>query len=469
MSGVVVESAGHAFVPAKAAAKVAAQAAVQAATDGGYSVYIRLLGQVLVLVGCISVTGIFVGVRRRKHTSTEDIKSALLDVRHGSCDSTSSGGSSGIGIGMPAQAVALNEAFKEAAARVSTTYFPKPTKAQQTRLYGLYKHATKGAAIFSQRPGITDPVGRLKYDAWAGCAGLSLDGSKREYVVLVQTIDPAFIPTASAANVACAAFDAVATAAKVETLPEAGVGSKRGGFRLIRKASARLTGTTGAFSGKRGKAAAVQKGRPAPPKVVGADAAPVHAGTYADGNHPPAIPSTSPTKGDALLSAPEAMDARLATFDAKRQRQAQPRLGEMRRRVDQLLQRLDRVGGVATSCGQGARAPAPSPSSLQSPSEAFSPVPPWLWGADTRVPESLSHGAVTAPWTHSPNQIPAPAGAVSPLAWAAFVAARRRLFLTDDTLLRYLRARDGDVDDAMEVRSLRATFFFVHTATPVPC
>ena len=129
----------------------------------------------------------------------------------------------------------------------------------------------------------------------------------------------------------------------------------------------------------------------------------------------------------------------------------------MRRRVDRLLQRLD-------------RAPAPSSPSSQLPSEASSPVPPWLWGADARVPESLSHGAVTAPWTHGPNQIPAPAGAVSPLAWAAFVAARRRLFLTDDTLLRYLRARDGDVDDAMEVHSFRASFFsFFDMVTSVPC
>ena len=51
------------------------------------------------------------------------------------------------------------------------------------RLYALYKQATIGD-VEGGRPGITNPVGRAKYDAWAAARGLSADEAKRAYVEL---------------------------------------------------------------------------------------------------------------------------------------------------------------------------------------------------------------------------------------------------------------------------------------------
>lgn len=53
------------------------------------------------------------------------------------------------------------------------------------RLYALYKQATAGDAT-GPRPGALDFVGRAKYDAWAGLAGVSAEQAMSDYIALVD-------------------------------------------------------------------------------------------------------------------------------------------------------------------------------------------------------------------------------------------------------------------------------------------
>lgn len=55
------------------------------------------------------------------------------------------------------------------------------------RLYALYKQATIGD-VDGRRPGIANPVGRAKHDAWASVRGMSSDEAKRAYVALASQL-----------------------------------------------------------------------------------------------------------------------------------------------------------------------------------------------------------------------------------------------------------------------------------------
>jgi acyl-CoA-binding protein len=54
-------------------------------------------------------------------------------------------------------------------------------------LYALYKQALEGD-VQGKRPGFTDPVGRAKYDAWAGVRGMSAEQAMQKYVELVRSL-----------------------------------------------------------------------------------------------------------------------------------------------------------------------------------------------------------------------------------------------------------------------------------------
>lgn len=56
-------------------------------------------------------------------------------------------------------------------------------------LYGLYKQATVGD-VTGARPGMLDPRGRAKYDAWASRKGLSRAAAITAYVELVDRHAP---------------------------------------------------------------------------------------------------------------------------------------------------------------------------------------------------------------------------------------------------------------------------------------
>lgn len=80
----------------------------------------------------------------------------------------------------------LDTAFQAAVAQ-STSLAEKPANLTLLRLYALYKQATQGDAS-GDRPGMTDFVGRAKYDAWAALAGTANDEAKQNYIDLIESL-----------------------------------------------------------------------------------------------------------------------------------------------------------------------------------------------------------------------------------------------------------------------------------------
>jgi acyl-CoA-binding protein len=54
-------------------------------------------------------------------------------------------------------------------------------------LYGLYKQATEGD-VAGSRPGLFDPKGRAKWDAWSAKKGTAAAAAKQAYVALVDAL-----------------------------------------------------------------------------------------------------------------------------------------------------------------------------------------------------------------------------------------------------------------------------------------
>lgn len=75
----------------------------------------------------------------------------------------------------------------ETAAEEAQQLAAKPDNQTLLKLYALYKQATQGNATGS-RPGITNPVGRAKYDAWKRLAGRSREQAMADYVALVEKL-----------------------------------------------------------------------------------------------------------------------------------------------------------------------------------------------------------------------------------------------------------------------------------------
>lgn len=75
----------------------------------------------------------------------------------------------------------------QAAVAASTGLPEKPANLTLLRIYALYKQATHGDAS-GERPGMTDFVGRAKFDAWAALAGTSPDEAKQNYVDLIESL-----------------------------------------------------------------------------------------------------------------------------------------------------------------------------------------------------------------------------------------------------------------------------------------
>ena len=63
----------------------------------------------------------------------------------------------------------------------------KPDNATLLQLYSLYKQATEGDCE-GKRPGMTDFVGRAKFDAWAALKGKGKDEAMQEYIDLVESL-----------------------------------------------------------------------------------------------------------------------------------------------------------------------------------------------------------------------------------------------------------------------------------------
>lgn len=77
----------------------------------------------------------------------------------------------------------LDEQFVKAQADAKALT-QRPSNDTLLDLYALYKQASEGDASGS-RPGMFDPVGRAKFDAWAKRKGTAKDAAQTAYVVLV--------------------------------------------------------------------------------------------------------------------------------------------------------------------------------------------------------------------------------------------------------------------------------------------
>ncbi len=64
----------------------------------------------------------------------------------------------------------------------------KPSNDYKLRMYALYRQATSGD-VSGKRPGMLDPVGRFKYDAWAMLKGTSAEDAMQQYVAEVKKVE----------------------------------------------------------------------------------------------------------------------------------------------------------------------------------------------------------------------------------------------------------------------------------------
>ncbi|MCS6825028.1 MAG: acyl-CoA-binding protein [Caldilinea sp.] len=72
----------------------------------------------------------------------------------------------------------------EQAAREATELPSRPDNQSLLQLYALYKQATVGD-VNTKRPGMTDFVGRAKWDAWEKLKGMTVEEAMKAYIDLV--------------------------------------------------------------------------------------------------------------------------------------------------------------------------------------------------------------------------------------------------------------------------------------------
>lgn len=82
--------------------------------------------------------------------------------------------------------MSLQSRFEQAVAE-SKQLEAKPDNLTLLRLYALYKQATQGDAS-GERPGISDLVGRAKWDAWQALQGKDRDAAREDYIALVDSL-----------------------------------------------------------------------------------------------------------------------------------------------------------------------------------------------------------------------------------------------------------------------------------------
>jgi len=63
----------------------------------------------------------------------------------------------------------------------------RPDNQTLLKIYGLFKQASEGDNE-GKRPGFTDMVGRMKFDAWAELKGKSNDEAMQDYVDLIESL-----------------------------------------------------------------------------------------------------------------------------------------------------------------------------------------------------------------------------------------------------------------------------------------
>jgi acyl-CoA-binding protein len=82
--------------------------------------------------------------------------------------------------------MSLEEQFAQA--QLDSKNLPeRPDNMTLLKIYALFKQASAGDAT-GDRPGMTDFVGRAKFDAWAALKGTSLDEAKQQYIDLIEDL-----------------------------------------------------------------------------------------------------------------------------------------------------------------------------------------------------------------------------------------------------------------------------------------
>ncbi len=80
----------------------------------------------------------------------------------------------------------LENQFKLAADEVQQLK-DRPGDASLLKLYALYKQATVGD-VSGSRPGLSNFVGRAKYDSWVKVKGMSTTEAMQQYIALVEKL-----------------------------------------------------------------------------------------------------------------------------------------------------------------------------------------------------------------------------------------------------------------------------------------
>lgn len=80
----------------------------------------------------------------------------------------------------------LKQTF-EAAVAASKQLPERPDNATLLKIYALFKQATEGD-VDGKRPGMTDMVGRFKWDAWAALKGTASEDAMQRYIDLIEEL-----------------------------------------------------------------------------------------------------------------------------------------------------------------------------------------------------------------------------------------------------------------------------------------
>jgi diazepam-binding inhibitor (GABA receptor modulating acyl-CoA-binding protein) len=82
--------------------------------------------------------------------------------------------------------MSLQEQFDQAV--IDSKNLPeRPDNMTLLKMYALFKQASSGDAQ-GERPGMTDFVGRAKWDAWDALKGTATEAAMRQYVDLISDL-----------------------------------------------------------------------------------------------------------------------------------------------------------------------------------------------------------------------------------------------------------------------------------------
>jgi diazepam-binding inhibitor (GABA receptor modulator, acyl-CoA-binding protein) len=82
--------------------------------------------------------------------------------------------------------MSLQDQFAQA--QIDSKNLPeRPDNMTLLQIYALFKQGSSGD-VTGERPGMTDFVGRAKYDAWERLKGTSQDDAMQQYVDLIEEL-----------------------------------------------------------------------------------------------------------------------------------------------------------------------------------------------------------------------------------------------------------------------------------------